>query len=101
MPNAAAIGASLATVDRLDHVTDPRPTVESMAVSDDGTIGLTTVRFDEKANELPKSTFGDLKEAVAPARAAGVQVEFGGELPQVAERPTASGARASVCSPQC
>ncbi len=90
--NASAVSAALASIGGIDHVTDPIPTTQTMAVSKDGTIALATVRFDEKATELPKSVYHELKTVVAPAAASGVQVEFGGELPQVAERSNASGA---------
>jgi RND superfamily putative drug exporter len=89
--NAAGVDAALAAIGALDHVTRPAPTAATMQLSADGTIALATVRYDEQANSLPKSAYSQLKDAAAPARAAGVQVEFGGELPQVAERPSASG----------
>ena len=88
--SAAAITSALDAVDGLDHVVVlPRPAV--VEVSADGRTELATVRFDQSARELPADTWTKVKEAVAPATAAGLQVEFGGELAQHAERPSPGG----------
>ena len=63
-----------------------------MIRSADDTIALATVRYDGDSRELPDDTYTQLKSAVGPARDAGMQVEFGGEIPQAAERQPPSGA---------
>ena len=87
----AAIDSALVSVAGVDHVVQPVPTSADMTTSADGTIGFLTVRFDEIAQSLPKHVYTDLQAAAREATSAGVQVEFGGDLPQVAERPKPSG----------
>ena len=87
---AAAITTSLDAVDAIDHVVVlPRAVI--VEDSADGTTALATVRFDQSARELPGGTYSQVKAAMEPARAAGLQVEFGGELAQHAERPSPGG----------
>ena len=89
--NAAAIGQTLDALGQLEHVTVPPPAATLIRSSDD-TIGLATVRYDSGSRGLPSDTYAELKSAVGPARDAGMQVEFGGEIPQMAERrPPSSG----------
>src|SRR5262245_50226089 len=85
---AAAIDATLARIAALPHVVAPPQMAQ---VSDDGTIGLATVRYDEDALELGAKQYDKLKAALEPARDAGVQVELGGEFPQISERPSLGG----------
>ncbi len=89
--NAAALDTSLTALGDLDHVVVPSPAATLIRSADD-TIALATVRYDANSRELPGDTYTQLKEAVGPARDAGIQVEFGGELPQAAERRPPSGA---------
>jgi RND superfamily putative drug exporter len=81
---AAAMGESVAEVRELDHVlavTDPLAGPRS--ISSDGSTAFTAVQFDASAADLGRSTLDALFETAAPAERAGVQVEFGGELPTV------------------
>jgi len=88
---AAAVTESLDAIDRLDGVVVlPRAAV--VETSADGRTQLATVRFDRSVRELPGDTYTQVIAATAPARDAGVQVEFGGELAQHGERPTPGGA---------
>ncbi len=61
----------------------------SPSLSSNGTIGYSTVQFDVQPSTLGSSYVGQLDGAVAPARAAGVQVEYGGGLDQLT-RPKAN-----------
>jgi len=88
---ATAITASLDAVDAIDGVVVlPRAAVVENSV--DGRTQLATVRFDRPARELPGDTYPGVTAAVAAARDAGLQVEFGGELAQHGERPSPGGA---------
>jgi RND superfamily putative drug exporter len=90
---AAAIAETFANVGALDHVLlAVDPVVTSAAgvsgmVSPDGTIALGQVLYDVQANELPAGTFEQLEAATAPASAAGIQVEFSGQVAELAEQP--------------
>jgi RND superfamily putative drug exporter len=91
--SAAALAASLDRLAAVDHVVAPAPGATLQRSADD-TIALAVVRFDTEARDLPGHTYGDLKVATATARDAGLQVDYGGELPQHVERPSASGSEA-------
>jgi len=86
---AAAIEATVAEVKALDHVvavTDPLASQRS--ISQDEMTAFASVQFDGSTAELGSSTLDDLFETAAPAEAAGVQVEYGGELPTVLKERT-------------
>jgi len=88
---ANAISTSLDAVDTIDGVVVlPRAVI--VETSPDGATRLATVRFDRPARELPGDTYAQVNGSVAPARDAGLQVEFGGELAQHGERPSPGGA---------
>jgi RND superfamily putative drug exporter len=74
----------LEALPRVVTVLDPR-TVG--LVSQDGRTALARVQYDGDARELGGDAYARLEAAVEPTRAAGLQVELGGELPQSAERP--------------
>jgi putative drug exporter of the RND superfamily len=81
---AGAIGETVAEVRALDHVlgvTDPMAGARS--ISPDGTTAFAAVQFDGSTAELGRAGLDDLFDTADPAEAAGVQVEFGGELPTV------------------
>ncbi len=96
LSDEASAGALATALDRLAavaHVVAPAPGA-TLQRSADNTIALATVRFDTEARDLPGHTYGDLKVATSAARDAGLQVDYGGELPQHVERPSASSAEA-------
>jgi RND superfamily putative drug exporter len=81
---AAGIAATVAEVEALDHVigvTDPL--ASPLSISPDGTTAFAAVQFDAPTSELGRATLEDLIDTAPAAEAAGVQVEFGGELPTV------------------
>ncbi len=89
--NSAGLDTALAALGDLDHVVAPPPAATMIRSADD-TIALATVRYDGDSRELPDDTYTQLKDAVGPARDAGIQVEFGGEIAEAAERQPPSGA---------
>jgi len=84
----AAIAASLAAVEKLPHVVGVVPPTPGRTVSPDGTIGFATVAFDVVAVDLKNAEFDQLTAAMAPARSAGLQVEYGGDLVSLAQAPS-------------
>ena len=92
-----AIDRSLAAVGALPHVlsaSDPLAT-GSKALSTDGRTAYATVQFDERPEVLGQSYVLKLEDAMAPARAAGVQVEYGGGLDELF-RPKANDRRSEL-----
>ncbi|MCU0268571.1 MAG: MMPL family transporter [Acidimicrobiales bacterium] len=91
--SADAIAATVEEVRALDHVvgvTEPLATPRS--ISPDGTTAFAAVQFDAPTAELGRSTLDALVDTATPAQAAGVQVEFGGELPTVLKERTTGAA---------
>ncbi|MET9384268.1 MMPL family transporter [Streptomyces sp. NPDC002928] len=78
----AALGVSLKKAARISgvvRVTDP---VKSRALSPDQRIGYADVQFEDEAADVPQSSKDALSEAMAEARHAGLEVEFGGSAMQ-------------------
>jgi RND superfamily putative drug exporter len=84
--HADAIAKTMRRIGRLPHVVAAPDPLTTGSVSKDGTVALATVQYDEASNDLPKSTFSDLEAATRPATASGLQVEFGGQVPQAGTR---------------
>ena len=82
-----AIAASLQHVSKLKHVVAVVPPIPGRTVSADGAIGFATVAFDLSAVDLKNGEFEQMEDAMAPAKAAGAEVEFGGDLVSLAEAP--------------
>lgn len=81
---AAGIAATVEQVRALDHVvavTDPL--TDPRSKSPDGSTVFASVQFDKSTADLGHKTVDALVDTAGPAEAAGVQVEFGGELPTV------------------
>jgi RND superfamily putative drug exporter len=89
--NATAMARALDAIGNLKHVVVPPPAA-TLQTSPNDTIALATVRYDADSQSLPGDTYAQLKAAVAPAVDAGLQVEFGGEIPSAAERTPPSSA---------
>ena len=80
---AQAITATLdqiATADHVSAVTSPLTDDGTELMSDDGTIAYADVRFDVKAQDAGVESVESLEEAAELARAAGLQVELGGDV---------------------
>jgi putative drug exporter of the RND superfamily len=84
----ATVGATLARVARLPHVTgvvSPYDT-SAKAISHDARTGFATVTFDERANALPKAAVDRVVTTAQSARSPALQVELGGQAVQQAQR---------------
>src|SRR5438270_2840974 len=84
----AAVAASLAAVQKLPHVVGVAPPTPGRTVSPDGTTGFATVAFAVPAVDLKNSEFDQMSAAMAPARTAGLEVEYGGDLVSLAQAPS-------------
>lgn len=81
------VSKAMSNVADLDHVitaSDPLKTKGSAAVSKDGSTVNAPVSFDVSPTTLDESYLDDLDHAVAPARSAGLEVEYGGGTGQIA-----------------
>ena len=74
-----AIEATLARIAKVEHVVAVAGPFEAGTVSPDGRIGFAEVSFDLPASDLGPEPFEALAGAVAPARAAGLSAELGGD----------------------
>ena len=90
---AAAMGQALDNIAAIEGVTQPLPAAVLQA-SADGTIATASVRFERESRELGGAGYRQVRDATSVASEAGLQVEFGGELPQFVERPSPSGSEA-------
>ncbi|MET7383667.1 MMPL family transporter [Streptomyces sp. NPDC005529] len=77
------VGATLDRLRHLPHVT----AVSDLVTSSDGATAYTTVSFDEKLKSLGHAYTDRLDEATAPARDAGIDVAYGGDLHDVVRAP--------------
>jgi RND superfamily putative drug exporter len=93
--NQAAINETLARVATLDHVRqviDPFGPAAALLQSSDGTVAYAQIIYDVGARAVPKDQLEALFDTAAPARAAGIEVGYGG---QVVERTDPEQARTS------
>ena len=73
----AVLAAVAEGVRRLPHVNG----VDAPAISADGRTAITSVRYDVPVTDVDSpAAYAGLREAAAPARAAGLQTEYGGEV---------------------
>lgn len=92
---AGGIAATVEEIRALDHVSSVvDPLATPMTQSQDGTTAVAAVQFDRSTAELGHPTLNSLKATAGPARAAGVQTEFGGELPTVLKEQSTGPAEA-------
>ena len=93
--NQTAITATLARVAELDHVRqviDPFGPAAALLQSRDGTVAYAQIIYDVPARAVPKDQIEALFDTAAPARAAGIEVGYGG---QAVERTDPEQARTS------
>jgi putative drug exporter of the RND superfamily len=87
--DAQAVSSSMAAVAKLPDVlsaSDPLADKSSNGVSPDGSIVNAPVSFSVVPASLDQSYLDSLNNAVAPARKAGLQVEYGGGAGQIAQQ---------------
>jgi len=96
---AAAITAAVGAIRQQPSVVDagnPLPDATDPTsgglLSPDGRTATSTVRYDRHAGELGPTAYQRLDAAVAPARAAGIDVDFRGLVVDVAFEPTTGSA---------
>lgn len=81
---APAIENTMDGVRALDHVLSATdPIASPLSISADGRTAFAAVQYDATTAELGSPALEELRGTAAPAEEAGVQVEFGGELPTV------------------
>ena len=81
---AVGVTATIDEVRALPHVLAvTEPLASPRSISPDASTAFASVQFDGTTADLGRSTLDALLDTADPARAAGVQVEFGGELPTV------------------
>ena len=78
-----AIGTTVDNLARMPHAVGASQPVTSA----DGRTAYTTVSFDTQLKTLGHDYTAELDRATAPARAAGVEVSYGGDLDQVVRQP--------------
>ena len=91
----SAIESSVAKVRALPHVLSAGDPLSSATISADGRTAYDVVNFGENPAALGSSYITQVDQAVAPARAAGVTVSYGGTLGQAA-RPKAQDSRSEL-----
>ncbi|GAA2807546.1 MMPL family transporter [Kribbella solani] len=87
--HADVVKSTMDAVGKLPDVVtavDPLTTSQSAYISKDGTIVNAPVSFSVVPASLDKSYVGKLDAAVQPARAAGLQVEYGGGAGQIGKQ---------------
>jgi RND superfamily putative drug exporter len=77
---AKAIDATVTRLGHLPQVALVSNPFQARSVSANGRAALITVQYAAQAPDVRTSTLNDLSAAVAPARAAGTQVEFSGAV---------------------
>jgi RND superfamily putative drug exporter len=89
----AAVAKAFAAINELPHVVGAVDPVAAGAdgvpgvVSEDGTIALGAVQYDEPALDMGPEVYQQLQDATTVASDAGLQVEFGGDLASQNEQP--------------
>jgi RND superfamily putative drug exporter len=90
-----AVDAAVARIAGVEHVaTVTDPFVEG-TVSPDGRIGFAEITFDRSSTELGPAPLAALADAMAPARAAGVTAELGGDAAFINAETETSGSEAA------
>ncbi|MBL7493452.1 MMPL family transporter [Frankia sp. AgB1.9] len=93
--HASQLTAAADNLARLPHVLAVSDPLAVTTVSKDGRTAYATVRFDVKPVTLGRSYLATVDRAVAVARNAGVEVDYGGALGNAA-RPKANEARSEI-----
>jgi putative drug exporter of the RND superfamily len=90
-----AVESSITDVEHLPHVLSVTDPLAGSSVSPNGRVAYATVQFDQNPASLAGGYVSSVDAAVAPARAAGVQVDYGGALGQAA-RPAGGDRRSEL-----
>ena len=76
----AGVEQALTELKAVPQVISVRDPYQSAAVSQDGRIALSAVQFSVAAADVKSATLDDVTKAVAPAQAAGVEVDYSGTV---------------------
>ena len=76
----AGVERAVTDLEAVPQVVSVRDPYQSGAVSKDGRIALASVQFSAAVADVRSATLTDVTQAVAPARAAGVEVEYSGTV---------------------
>ena len=91
----AAIEQAVANVSHLPHVLSASDPLAAATTAEDGRTAYSTVHFSVNPQTLGQSYVSTVDQAVAPARAAGVSVDYGGQLGAAAQ-PKGGDARSEL-----
>ena len=81
----AVIDASVRSLESIPHVLSATNAFSANSVSHDGLVAYVSVNFDLPSRGLPSSLVTALNHDLAPIRAAGVEVNYGGALDQITQ----------------
>ena len=90
-----AVDAAVARIAGVEHVATVADPFAAGTVSPDGRIGFAEITFDRPATELGPAPLAAIADAIAPARAAGVAAELGGDAAFINAETETSGAEAA------
>ena len=90
-----AVDAAVARIAGVEHVATVTDPFAAGTVSPDGRIGFAEITFDRPSTELGPAPLAALADAMAPARAAGVAAELGGDAAFINAETETSGAEAA------
>ena len=92
----SAIDTALTKVSHTPHVLSVSDPFSTGTVSSNGRTALATVHFDTNPQQLGRGYVTQMNAAVAPARSAGVSVNYGGALGQAASPKSKDGASSLI-----
>jgi RND superfamily putative drug exporter len=90
-----AVDRAVARIAGVEHVAAVADPFDAGTVSPDGRIGFAVITFDRPATELGPAPLAALADAMAPARAAGLAAELGGDAAFINAETETSGAEAA------
>jgi putative drug exporter of the RND superfamily len=90
-----AVDGAVARIAGVEHVAAVADPFDAGTVSPDGRIGFAVITFDRPSTELGPAPLAALADAMAPARAAGVMAELGGDAAFINAETETSGAEAA------
>jgi len=78
------LSQTVAALEKVEHVVTVSSPLAQGNLSADGMTGIANVTFTDNPQLYGQDLLDDVDQAVAPARAAGLQVDYGGQLGQLA-----------------
>jgi putative drug exporter of the RND superfamily len=91
----SVVDAAVARIASVEHVVAAADPFTAGTVSPNGRIGFAVITFDRPSTELGPAPLVALADAIAPARAAGVAAELGGDAAFINAETETSGAEAA------